>query len=191
MAVPLRELTKKNIAWQWLLEQQAAFQQVKEILCSDVIVRPFNPRMPTSVLTDASKLHGLGFALVQSDDTGWVYLIACGSKPLTPTQQRYAVIELEGLAIKWAIKQNNYYLRGMPHFDVITDHKPLRGIFAKPLHEITNPRLLRYREALNPYSFEVSWNAGKNHIIADALSLAPVLEALMRTKTSLPFSDSL
>ena len=41
-------------------------------------------------------------------------------------------------------------------------------------HEITNPRLLRYREALAPYNFKVSWNAGKNHIVADALSRAPV-----------------
>ena len=50
------------------------------------------------VLTDASRLHGIGFALIQ------VYkeklaLIQCGSASLSPTQSRYSTVELECLAI--------------------------------------------------------------------------------------------
>ena len=67
------------------------------------MLQPFNPKVKTVVLTDASRLHGIGFALVQ------VYkdklaLIQCGSVSLSPTQLRYSTVELECLAIVHAIQ---------------------------------------------------------------------------------------
>ena len=64
----------------------------------------------TILLTDASRLHGLGYALVQKSRKGELSLIQCGSRSLTPTQQRYATIELECLAIVWAKQKCDYYL---------------------------------------------------------------------------------
>ena len=66
------------------------------------------------------------------------------------------------------------YLRGLPNFDIWTDHKPLVGIFDKCLHQLDNPRLTRMREKLTVYSFTVQWVEGKTHYIADALSHYPV-----------------
>jgi hypothetical protein len=57
---------------------------------------------------------------------------------------------------------------------VLTDHRPLLGIFNKCLSEISNPRLLRFREKLANFSFQLQWIPGKLHAIADALSRAPV-----------------
>ena len=54
-------------------------------------------------------------------------MIHCGSRSLTDCQTRYATIELECLAIVWAIEKCSYYLKGSPAFTVITDHKPLVG----------------------------------------------------------------
>ena len=76
------------------------------------------------VLPDASRLHGIGFALIQ------VYkeklaLIQCGSASLSPTQSRYSTVELECLAIINAIQKCHYYLVGVPKFEVWTDHRPL------------------------------------------------------------------
>ena len=67
-----------------------------------------DPKVKTVVLTDASRLHGIGFALVQ------VYkekltLIQCGSASLSPTQSRYSTVELECLAIINAIQKCHYY----------------------------------------------------------------------------------
>ena len=67
--------------------------------------------------------------------------------------------------------------KGLPTFVVKTDHRPLLGIFQKPLHLLENSRLLRMREKLVDYNFTVEWAPGKNHEIADALSRAPVFEA--------------
>ena len=61
-------------------------------------------------------------------------------------------------------------------FKVITDHLPLVGIFRKPLAELENMRLLRFRERLTHFSFTVSYAEGKTHFIADALSRAPVFD---------------
>ena len=46
-----------------------------------------------------------------------------------------------------------YYLRGLPHFDIWTDHRPLVGIFDKALAALENARLMRMREKIIPYTF--------------------------------------
>ena len=93
---------------------------------------------------------------------------------LTSPETRYAVCELEGLAILYGIVKCRHYLLGMDHFTVVTDHKALQGVFAKDLSDIENARLRRYRERLTGYNFDLSWREGKTNHIADALSRAPV-----------------
>ena len=126
------------------------------------------------MLTDASHLFGVGFALLQKDPgTDTHALIQCGSRSLNSAESRYSTSELECLAIYHAIKECEFYLQGI-NFKVLTDHRPLVGVFLKPLHEIENARLLRFREKLAHFSFSVEYVPGKNHLIADALSRAPV-----------------
>ena len=104
----------------------AEFEESKKILTSKLLLQPFHDKWETHILTDASRLHGLGFALMQTNpETQEKILITCGSKALTDTQTRYATIELECLAIMVAVKKCDFYLRGLPLFEVVTDHKPL------------------------------------------------------------------
>ena len=169
MTVRLRELN----AFLWLNDHQREFEKVKQLLTLDMVVTHFDPDLPVTVLTDASRLHGLGYALGHYVD-GRFKLVSCGSKTLTPAQQRYATIELECLVVYFAIDKCSYYLKGGTHFTVATDHKPLEGIFAKNLYDIPNSRLQRLCEKLVEYSFTVKWVPGKSHHIADALSRAPL-----------------
>ena len=134
---------------------------MKEVLTSDAIVSFFDSSLGTEVLTDASRLKVLGFAMIQRKGQKTL-LISCGSRSLTGTESGYATIELECLAIQFAIGKCRHYLLGMPHFSVMTDHKPLVGVFSHRIDETVNPRLLRMREKLTPYSFEVIWVRGKN-----------------------------
>ena len=113
-----------------------------------------------------------------SEDGSDSKIIQCGSRSLNSAETRYAIIELEALAIFYAITKCKHFLSGIRHFDVITDHKPLEAIFLKSLNEIQNARLLKYRENLSSYNFTVSWSPGKDHFIADALSRAPVFPPL-------------
>ena len=74
------------------------------MLTSDMIVTHFDLSLPVVILTDASRLHGLGYAVDHYID-GRFGLVTCDSKALTPTQRCYATIELECLAVQYAIDQ--------------------------------------------------------------------------------------
>jgi|GEM_PF-2645699 len=174
MTPSLRALQGKGVPFLWLPEHQCEFETVKNVLTVNMLNRHFDARKPVFLLTDASRLNGLGFALCQKDDEGHLVIITCGSKSLTESQSRYATVELECLAIVWGVAKCDFYLRGLPMFTVVTDHKPLVGVFSHGLADQVNPRLQRFREKLTPYRFQVKWIQGKNHFIADALSRAPV-----------------
>src|SRR6056300_356277 len=171
----LRPPLKKSNAFLWLEEHTKAFKTMKDMLSSSPTVRPFEPSYRTVLHTDASRLHGLGYALIQyaSDKPNEPpRLVQCGSRSLLPAETRYATIELELLAIQYAIEKCKFYLYGC-EFGVLTDHRPLLGLLAKPLADIANTRLQRIREKLTPYSFTIAWTPGKIHAVADALSRAP------------------
>ena len=98
-----------------------------------------------------------------------------GSRYVSPTESRYAPIELELLGVTWAVKKCRLYLLGRQTFEIIVDHRPLVGILdRKTLDQIENPRIQRMKESLSLYSFTTKWICGKQHKIADALSRAPV-----------------
>lgn len=55
-------------------------------------------------------------------------------------ETKYAVIELEMLAMSWTIMKCRLFLAGMEHFYVITDRNPLIWILNTcGLNEIENP----------------------------------------------------
>ena len=174
LTATLRPLTGKNQAYNWLDDIHGkAFEEIKEALTSDAIVKPFDPAKPVELHTDASRHHGLGYILLQPAADGRLALVDCHSRSLTPAESRYATIELELLAVQWAVERCSYYLYGLSNFTVVVDHRPLQGLFKKHLPDIPNPRLLRIREKLQGYSFDVTWVPGKQHAIADALSRMP------------------
>ena len=103
MTSTIRHLLKKGTTWNQLPEHQSVFEKIIDILTSDMVILPFDPNLDTILLTNASRLHGIGFALIQKRK-GNMRLIQCASSSLTPTHQRYAVCELECMAVQWAIK---------------------------------------------------------------------------------------
>jgi hypothetical protein len=139
-------------------------------------LRRFDAALPIQVLTDASRT-GIGFCLVQTDEGSKIpLLIMAGSRFLSPAEKNYAVVELE-LAIQWTVEKCRLYLAGAD-FTVVTDHQPLLGIINnKNLDTINNTRIQRLMAKLLGYNFKAVWVPGKNHLIADALSRAPVFAA--------------
>ena len=61
--VSLRKLMGKGRPFMWFPEHQVEFDQLKTILTSDMIVRHFDSSKETVLLTNASRLFGLGYAL--------------------------------------------------------------------------------------------------------------------------------
>ena len=113
--------------------------------------------------------------LLQKHDSEWELVVA-GSRYLKDVETRYAMVELEALAIHYGIKQCHLYLSGLPHFDVVTDHQPLKSIFnKKDLFEIDNDKLLKIKQELqSKYVFTVEYRKGAHHGVPDALSRSPI-----------------
>ncbi len=64
LTAPLRLLLRKDIAWQWHPEQQAAREWLKTAITTAPVLRHFDPKEPIEVQADASK-DGLGATLMQ------------------------------------------------------------------------------------------------------------------------------
>jgi hypothetical protein len=98
-------LLKKSNVYRWGDVHEAALTKVKEIITNPAgpILRHFDSALPIQVLTDASRT-GIGFCLVQTEvGSKTPLLIQAGSCFLSPAEKNYAVVELELLAIQWAI----------------------------------------------------------------------------------------
>jgi len=67
----------------------------------------------------------MGFVLQQLATDGKWHLVQAGSHCLKEAESQYAVIELERLAVTWAIWKFTMFLTGLPQFEVWTDHNPL------------------------------------------------------------------
>ena len=110
----MRKLVSPKNEYVWTPTQQEEFKRSKDVLLSTKVVQPFNPAWSTVVLTNASRLNGIGFALVQYDpkrvDTKKQFaLVQCGSSFLTSAQGNYATIELECLAIQYCPSRNSTF----------------------------------------------------------------------------------
>ena len=140
------------------------------------MLQHFQHTQPTRLLADASRLRGLGYALMQLHEEQWK-LVQCISRFLSDAETRYAPCKLEMLAICWAAQKCKLYLHGLGYFDVITDHRPQLPILnTYTLDQIDNPRLQRLKQKLAMFTFTAIWNKGQHHIIQDVLSRAPIRE---------------
>ncbi|CAB4057568.1 unnamed protein product [Lepeophtheirus salmonis] len=128
---------------------------------SDTVSAKFMPLRPLpqpqkSIHLDRGSPQGLRRSQKKDEQDVWK-LIECGSRFVTETEARYAMVELELLAAVWALRKCHSYLFGLPEFTLITDHQPLR-----------------LKSYLTPYDFKTVWKRGKDNGMADALSRSPV-----------------
>ena len=73
-------------------------------------------------------------------------------------QRGYIAIELESLAVAWAMEMFHHFLYGN-HFLLETDQKPLETILLRNLNQAT-PRLQRILIRTFPYNFNVHYLPG-------------------------------
>ena len=105
-----------------------------------------------------------------------VGVIQYGSRYLSDTETRYAVIELELLAVVWAVRKCTLFLSGA-RSTLITDHCPLIPIInAYTLDQIESPRLLRLMIKLQSFQIQAVWRKGTDNAFAEALSRNPVVK---------------
>lgn len=116
---PLRRLMDKDAAWCWLAQHESAFQQIKSLVTSTPVLRYYDVMEEVTIQADASEV-GLGATLLQNGQP-----VCFASRSLSPTEQRYAQIEKECLAVVFACERFDQYVYGREKITVESDHKPL------------------------------------------------------------------
>ena len=171
---PLHRLLRKNEKWVWGNEQTKAFEKVKEMLCSKNLLIHYDPNKPIVLSCDASP-YGIGAVLAHVMPDGSERPIAYTSRTLASAERNYAQIEKEGLAIVYAVKKFHQYIFGR-HCTIITDHKPLLGLFAenKAIPPMAAARIQRWAIILSAYDYTLLYKPGTNNTNADCLSRLPI-----------------
>lgn len=161
LSLPMANLLKKGVKYEWTEVCENAFDVIKHKLCSDEVLAYPNFKEDFILYTDASD-GAIGAVLSNADNRP----VHFASRILKGPEERYSVIEKELLAIVYATKIFRPYLLGR-HFVIKTDHAPLKWLYS-----MTNPasRLTKFRLALEPFDFTVEHVKGTDNVVADALS---------------------
>ena len=130
LAEPIRELSKEKFPFNWGPQHQESFNLVKKEITTAPILAYYNPRKATVLTTDMS-IKGLGSCLLQEGRP--VYF---ASKALTEAQRGYVAIELESLAVAWAMEKFHHFLHAN-HFILKTEQKLLETILSRTLNQAT------------------------------------------------------
>ena len=109
LTCPLNHLLKNDTKWEWSLECDKAFLEIKRQLVSAPILTYPDTNKEFILTTDASG-QALSYILSQKDDTEKERVIAYGGRALCKSENNYPVTELEGLAIIEGIKAYHPYI---------------------------------------------------------------------------------
>lgn len=170
LAKPLTKLTKADASWQWGLEQEDAFQNIKSKLVSRPILALYNPDHATEVHCDASKI-GVGGVLLQKDVAdGQLRPVAYFSRQTTREESFWHSYELETMAVVLSLKKFRVYLLGL-EFKVMTDCVALRTTLTK---RDLLPKVARWWLMLQEFNFTIEYRPGLSMQHVDALSRNPM-----------------
>lgn len=174
---PLHRLLQKDTKWQWGRDQQRAFQKAKESLTSSTLLVHFDPNKPLLMICDASP-YGVGAILAHRDQNGDERPICFSSRSLNKAERNYAQIDREALAIIFGVKCFHKFILGR-NVEIITDHKPLLGLFGenRRIPDQSSARVQRRAIALSAYSYHLKHRPGSQNA-ADALSRLPLPETV-------------
>ncbi|GKC95034.1 putative reverse transcriptase domain-containing protein [Tanacetum coccineum] len=156
----MTKLTQKKVKFEWGDKQEAAFQLLKQKLCSAPILA-LPERSEDFIAYCVASKKGLGDVLMQREK-----VIAYASRQLKIHEMNYTTHDLKLRAVVFALKIWRHYLYGTK-CTVFTDHKSLQHIFNQ---KELNMRQRRWLELLSDYDCEIRYHPGKENVVADALS---------------------
>ncbi|GJV51622.1 putative reverse transcriptase domain-containing protein [Tanacetum coccineum] len=156
----MTKLTQKKVKFEWGDKQEAAFQLLKQKLCSAPILALPEGSEDFIAYCDASK-KGLGAVLMQREK-----VISYASRQLKIHEKNYTTHDLELGAVVFALKIWRHYLYGTK-CTVFTDHKSLQHILDQ---KELNMRQRRWLELLSDYDCDIRYHPGKANVVVDALS---------------------
>ena len=121
----LLNLTKKDHRWDWTLEVQTSFDNLKWLFLSKPILQLPDFSKLFTIATNASR-DASGAILLQTDSNSNWHPCSCLSQTFSPAERNYDIYDRELLAIIRALKSRQHCLHGSPFpVQVFTNHKNL------------------------------------------------------------------
>ncbi|GJR74495.1 putative reverse transcriptase domain-containing protein [Tanacetum coccineum] len=157
IAKPMPKLTQKSMMFEWREKEEAAFQLLKQKLCSVPTLALPEGSENFVVYCDASH-KGLGAILMQKEK-----VIAYASGQLKVHEKNYTTHDLELGAVVFALKIWRHYLYGTKCV-MFTDHKSLQHILNQ---KELNMRQRRWLELLSDYDCEIRYHPRKPNMKAE------------------------
>ena len=128
MARTLQDLLRKGVPWCWGDKENEAFESLKSLFLSCVMLAHIDPALKFVLQTDSSDI-GLGGVLYQVDKLGEEQVIIFLSRSFRGPELRYTTTEKELLAVIYCLKKIKLYVLGRRYI-IKTDHQALQ--FLKP-----------------------------------------------------------
>ena len=180
---PLHMLLRTENPWIWETEQEESFMQMKKLLLSPNVLVHFDPTKEIVLACDASP-YGVGAVLSHRMPDGSERPIGFASRTLSQAERGYSQLDKEGLAVIFGVKKFHQYIYGHK-FSVITDHKPLLGLFSekKATSPMASARIARWALTLSAYNYTIIFKPGRLHSNADGLSRLPLTDEPTETPT--------
>ena len=159
---PIHDLCALHVDYKVSTKHMEAFQAIKSVFSSKIILPYYDCTAHTTLQTDSSK-KGLGSVLMQHGKP-----IYFASRSLTKTEANYQNLERETLATIWQMEHFHYFLYGK-EFTLEPDQKLLASIYKKHIVDVS-PQIQRLIICSLPYNFQVVYVCGRNIPAAYALS---------------------
>ena len=166
---PLYRLLRKDVKFQWGVEEQSSFQLVNDLLISDKV-------LSFPKFTDRFELHcdssmiSIGSCLLQreNDKDNKPLVIGYYGRGLSRSEKHWNVTKLELFSIVRSVLHFKHYLYNTK-FIIYTDHKPLTSLLSKD-RAISTPQYSRWALIIQQFDFEIRHKPGTEMRLPDCLS---------------------
>jgi len=170
VARPMNVLTRKDVKWQWGVEQQKAFDELKRVFTTKPVLAAPDLDKEFRVEANVSNYATGGVLSMKCSDKMW-RPVAFISKSLSDTERNYEIHDKEMLAVIRCLEAWRHFLEGMTiKFEIWTDHKNLE-YFMKA--QKLNRRQARWMLYLSRFNFVLKHVPGAKMGKADSLSRRP------------------
>ena len=161
-----------NVAYaepfEWNSAAQASFERVKEIMCSDLVLRLPRQGEPFQIYSDASA-GALGVVLCQIDPKdGKSHPCAYGSRKFNASELKLSIPCKELLAIIYGLNLWSYYISGNP----IQVYSDCRAWTFLKMQSGASGKISRLALLVSEYDISISYIKGTQNKAADGLSRA-------------------
>jgi len=163
IAYPLSDLLGKRKLDKiiWKPEHHQSFVTLKTVLMSKPILRPPDMSKEFIIMADSSRTTASAIFMQRTgEESPAYYTISYASRKLLPNQTRYPVIELELLAIIFALTKFRHYIYGRP-ITIYSDHRPLVWLNSLVKHF---SRLARWALLIQEYDIIMKYIKGEQQL---------------------------